>query len=137
MRGCGRDPGPGQRSSLCGALALCGARASSLTGVRASLEELLVGKRIVGLAAIAKDDVVDDGDAEELAGVHQALGQRAVFLAGLRRPGGMIMAAEQGRGIAQDRRLRRVGCWRGNDRFLFHQPPSEPYWTVSGHTALR
>jgi hypothetical protein len=45
----------------------------SLTGARASLEELLVGKRIVGLAAIAEDDVIDDVDAEELSGVHQAL----------------------------------------------------------------
>jgi hypothetical protein len=62
----GGEPGPGsrQRSSLCGALALCGARAPSLTGARASLEELLVGKRIVGLAAIAQDNVVEDGDAE-------------------------------------------------------------------------
>ena len=31
--------------------------------------------------------MVDDGDAEELSGVHQALGQRAVFLAALRRSG--------------------------------------------------
>jgi hypothetical protein len=49
----GGEPGPvsHQRSSRCGALALCGARAPSLTGARASLEELrflwketLVGK---------------------------------------------------------------------------------------------
>jgi hypothetical protein len=33
-----------------------------------------------------EDEVIDDVDAEELSGVHQALGQRAVFLAGLRRP---------------------------------------------------
>src|SRR5262245_32059223 len=66
-------------------------------------QEALVGKRIVGLAAITQNDVIDDVDAEELPGVHQALGQRAVFLAGLRRSGGMVMAAEQGRGIAQDR----------------------------------
>ena len=72
---------------------------------RASLEELLVGKRIVSLAAIAENDVVDDGDTEELSSVHEALGQGTIFLAGLRRPRGMVMAAEQGRGIAQDRRL--------------------------------
>jgi hypothetical protein len=65
-------------------------------------QEALVGKRIVGLAAIAQNDVIDDVDAEELSGVHQALGQDAVFLAGLRRPRRMVMAAEQGRGIAQD-----------------------------------
>ena len=85
MRGGAPGPASHQRSSRCGALALCGARAPSLTGARASLEELLVGKRIVGLAAIAEDDVVDDVDAEELSSVHQALGQDAVFLAGLRR----------------------------------------------------
>src|SRR5262245_47849440 len=100
----GGEPGSvsHQRSSRCGALALCGARAPSLTGARASLEELLVGKRIVGLAAIAENDVVDDGEAEELSGVHQALGQGTVFLARLRRPARVIVAADERGGIAQD-----------------------------------
>jgi hypothetical protein len=67
------------------ALSPCVERVLPASPGRASLEELLIGKRIVGLAAIAKDDVVDDVDAEELSSVHQALGQDAVFLAGLRR----------------------------------------------------
>jgi hypothetical protein len=68
------------------ALSPCVARVLPASPGRASLEELLVGKRIVGLAAIAKDDVVDDGDTEELSSVHEALGQGTIFLAGLRRP---------------------------------------------------
>ena len=86
-------------------------------------QEALVGKRVVGLAAIAQNDVIDDVDTEELSGVHQALGQDAVSLAGLRRPRRMVMAAEQGRGIAEDCGLRRVGCWRGDRRPCSINPP--------------
>jgi hypothetical protein len=85
LRGGAPGPASRQRLSLCGALA-CVERVLPASPGRASLEELLVGKRIVGLAAIAENDVVDDVDAEQLPGVHQALGQGAIFLAGLRRP---------------------------------------------------
>ena len=50
-----------------------------------TLEQPLIGKRKVALGAIANDHMVEQGDAEQLAGVHQALRQGAVFLTGLRR----------------------------------------------------
>jgi hypothetical protein len=72
------------------------------------LEQLLIGKRKVRLAAIAQNNVIQDADAEQLASVHQAFGQGAVFLRRLRRAAWVVVAANQRGGVGQDGGLERL-----------------------------
>ena len=53
-----------------------------------------IAKAEVVLAAISHNDVVQDLDAEELPGGDQAGGKHAVFLAGLRIAGRVVMGFE-------------------------------------------
>ena len=53
-----------------------------------SLEDLLIGKRVIDLAAITQDDMVEDFDAEGFAREHQLAREQAVFLAGPGAPEG-------------------------------------------------
>ena len=64
------------------AIAVCGASSTASPGLAETvayrlrscetLEQLLIGKRAVRLAAIAQDNVVEDFDAEGLSGQHEA-----------------------------------------------------------------
>jgi len=66
------------------------------------LEQPLIGKREVSLGPIADDHMVEHTDAEQLASLHQAHGQGAVFLRRLRRPARVVIAADNRGGVAQD-----------------------------------
>ena len=59
-------------------------RREDLGGLR---QEALIGTGVVRLTLLAADAVIEDVYAEERSSVHQALGQGAVFLAGLGRTG--------------------------------------------------
>jgi hypothetical protein len=47
-----------------------------------TLEQLLIGKRAVFLAAIAQDEVVENVDGEGLSSQHQESGEQPILLAG-------------------------------------------------------
>ena len=55
--------------------------------------------------AVAEDHVVEDADAEEFAGVAQALRELDVLCARCRIPARMIVSQEDRRGVAGDGRL--------------------------------
>ena len=65
-------------------------------------EQPLVGKAEVGGCAIANHDMIHDGDAQELAGLDQALREGAILAAGLRVAAGVVVAAEDGGRVGQD-----------------------------------
>ena len=66
-------------------------------------EYTVIGERPV--AAIADHDVIEDSDAEEIAGLFEAARERAVLRGRLRISGRVVVDEDDGRGVADDRWL--------------------------------
>lgn len=55
------------------------------------------------MSVSGNDDVLDEGDAEELAGVAQAGGDLKIFRRGLRRAGGVVVGDDNRGGVMLER----------------------------------
>ena len=64
----------------------------------------LVGEAIVSF--VGKDEMIEQGNAEEVASVAQAFGEHAIFRARRDVARGMIVSTEPGASIHQDERLK-------------------------------